>query len=429
MQRSELIYKRVEELQLNTKNPRKNEHAVDTVAKSIEKYGFKAPLIIDKKNIVYCGNTRLKAARKLGLEEVPCIVVRDLTEKEIREYALLDNKTNEIADWDLEMLAEELKELSLEEFALDWEIPELESEKEIVEDNCDIEEKLEEEPICKRGEVWKLGNHRLMCGDSTKKEDMQKLMKGEQADLIVTDPPYNVAVKNAQGMTIANDNLESAEFKAFLVKAFANMEEQIKAGGAFYVWYASKEQIHFEEALKEAGLQIREQLIWKKNHFILGRQDYHWQHEPCMYGWKEGAKHYFIEDRTQSTVLVEDKLDFTKLKKEEMLELLQEIYNKKINTTVLEEDKPLINELHPTMKPVRLLARLIENSSREEERVLDPFVGSGSSIIACEQLNRKCYAMELDEQYASVTIKRWEEFTGRKAVKENDGKTITEFKT
>ena len=429
MQRSELIYKRVEELQLNTKNPRKNDHAVDTVAKSIEKYGFKAPLIIDTNNIVYCGNTRLKAARKLGLEEVPCIVVTDLTEKEIREYALLDNKTNEIADWDLEMLAEELKELSLEEFVLDWEIPELESEKEIVEDNCDIEEKLEEEPICKRGEVWKLGNHRLMCGDSTKKEDMQKLMKGEQADLIVTDPPYNVAVKNAQGMTIANDNLESAEFKAFLVKAFANMEEQIKAGGAFYVWYASKEQIHFEEALKEAGLQIREQLIWKKNHFILGRQDYHWQHEPCMYGWKEGAKHYFIEDRTQSTVLVEDKLDFTKLKKEEMLELLQEIYNKKINTTVLEEDKPLINELHPTMKPVRLLARLIENSSREEERVLDPFVGSGSSIIACEQLNRKCYAMELDEQYASVTIKRWEEFTGRKAVKENDGKTITEFKT
>lgn len=429
MQRSELIYKRVEELQLNTKNPRKNEHAVDTVAKSIEKYGFKAPLIIDKKNIVYCGNTRLKAARKLGLEEVPCIVVTDLTEKEIREYALLDNKTNEIADWDLEMLAEELKELSLEEFALDWEIPELESEKEIVEDSCDIEEKLEEEPICKRGEVWKLGNHRLMCGDSTKKEDMQKLMKGEKADLIVTDPPYNVAVKNAQGMTIANDNLESAEFKAFLVKAFANMEEQIKAGGAFYVWYASKEQIHFEEALKEAGLKIREQLIWKKNHFILGRQDYHWQHEPCMYGWKEGAKHYFIEDRTQSTVLLEDKLDFTKLKKEEMLELLQEIYNKKINTTVLEEDKPLINALHPTMKPVRLLARLIENSSREEERVLDPFVGSGSSIIACEQLNRKCYAMELDEQYASVTIKRWEEFTGRKAVKENDGKTITEFKT
>lgn len=429
MQRSELIYKRVEELQLNTKNPRKNEHAVDTVAKSIEQYGFKAPLIIDKKNIVYCGNTRLKAARKLGLEEVPCIVVTDLTEKEIREYALLDNKTNEIADWDLEMLAEELKELSLEEFALDWEIPELESEKEIVEDNCDIEEKLEEEPICKRGEVWKLGNHRLMCGDSTKKEDMQKLMKGEKADLIVTDPPYNVAVKNAQGMTIANDNLENEAFKNFLAAAFKNMEECLKAGGVFYVWYASKEHINFESGLQAAGLQVREQLIWKKNHFILGRQDYHWQHEPCMYGWKEGAKHYFIEDRTQSTVLLEDKLDFTKLKKEEMLELLQEIYNKKINTTVLEEDKPLINELHPTMKPVRLLARLIENSSREEERVLDPFVGSGSSIIACEQLNRKCYAMELDEQYASVTIKRWEEFTGRKAVKENDGKTITEFKT
>lgn len=429
MQRSELIYKRVEELQLNKNNPRKNDHAVDTVAKSIEKYGFKAPLIIDTNNIVYCGNTRLKAARKLGLEEVPCIVVTDLTEKQIREYALLDNKTNEIADWDLELLAEELKELSLEEFALDWEIPELESEKEVVEDNCDIEEKLEEEPICKRGEVWILGNHRLMCGDSTNKEDIQKLMEGEQADLIVTDPPYNVAVKNAQGMTIANDNLESAEFKAFLVKAFANMEEQLKAGGVFYVWYASKEQIHFEEALKEAGLQIREQLIWKKNHFILGRQDYHWQHEPCMYGWKEGAKHYFIEDRTQSTVLLEDKLDFTKLKKEEMLELLQEIYNKKINTTVLEEDKPLINELHPTMKPVRLLARLINNSSREEEIVLDLFVGSGSTLIACEQLNRKCYAMEIDEQYASVTIKRWEEFTGRKAVKEYDGKTITEFKT
>ncbi len=417
MTKHQIIYKKIDELKLNSRNPRKNDNAIDAVAKSIEKYGFKNPLIIDDNGVVYCGNTRLKAARKLGVEEVPCIIANDLTKEQIREYALLDNKTNEIAEWDLELLEEELKELSLDEFNLDWNIPELEQEKEIVEDECNVEEMLEEmeEPRCKPGEIWQLGKHRLMCGDSTSKEDVEKLMNGQFADLVVTDPPYNVAVSNSQGMTIENDNLNNEEFKNFLSNAFINLANMLKSGGGFYIWYASKEHINFEESLNKAGLFVRQQLIWNKSHFILSRQDYHWKHEPCLYGWKEGAAHYFIDDRTQSTVFEDKGIDLKKLKKDEMLKLLQEIYSEKVSTTVIDEEKVTVNSIHPTMKPIKLLARLIKNSSRQNEIVLDLFGGSGSTLMACEQLDRECRIMEYDAKYATAIIERWEAFTGLKA--------------
>lgn len=417
MKRHQIVYMKIEDLQLNARNPRFNDKAVDTVAKSIEKYGFKNPLIVDTNNVVYCGNTRLKAARKLGIEEVPCIIADDLTEQQIREYALLDNKTNEIADWDMELLEEELKELSLEEFNLDWEIPTIEEEKEPQEDEYDVDNTLEdmEEPRCKQGEIWKLGRHTLMCGDSTNPEDVKKLMAEEAADMVMTDPPYNVAISNSKGMKIENDDMDNEDFKEFLLKAFENLEASLKEGGAFYVWYASRNHIPFEAALKEHGLTVRQQLIWNKSSFVFGRQDYHWKHEPCLYGWKEGASHYFVDDRTQSTIIEDKNIDLKKLKKEELLKLLEEIYSDKVSTTVINEDKVIVNSLHPTMKPIRLIARLIKNSSRPGELVLDLFGGSGSTLIACEQIDRRCKIVEYDPKYASVIIDRWEQFTGKKA--------------
>ena len=413
----QISYVKVKDLKLNDRNPRKNDAAVDVVAKSIEKYGFKNPCIIDKDNVVWCGNTRLKAARRLGIEEVPCIVVDDLTKEQIREYALLDNKTNEIAEWDYDLLAEELQELDLVDFELDWGVNCDIQEKEAEEDNYEIPDEIE--PRVKSGELWQLGRHRLMCGDSTQSEDVEKLMGGELADLVLTDPPYNVAIENSQGMTIENDNMESGQFNEFLTAAFENMNQALKAGGSFYVWYASREHINFETALNKAGLNVRQQLIWNKNSLILGRQDYHWKHEPCLYGWKEGASHYFIDDRTQSTVFEDKGIDIKKLKKAEAIKMLQDLMGDKISTTVINEDKPSVNDLHPTMKPIKLMARLIKNSSKIDETVLDLFGGSGSTLIACEQTQRKCYTMEYDEKYATVIVDRWEQFTGQKAIKLN----------
>lgn len=413
----QISYVKVKDLKLNDRNPRKNDAAVEVVAKSIEKYGFKNPCIIDKDNVVWCGNTRLKAARRLGIEEVPCIVVEDLTEEQIREYALLDNKTNEIAEWDYDLLTEELQELDLADFELDWGVNCDVQEKEAEEDNYEIPDEIE--PRVKSGELWQLGRHRLMCGDSTQSKDVEKLMGGELADLVLTDPPYNVAIENSQGMTIENDNMESGQFNEFLTVAFENMNQALKAGGSFYVWHASREHINFETALNKAGLNARQQLIWNKNVFSFGRYDYHWKHEPCLYGWKEGASHYFIDDRTQSTVFEDKGIDIKKLKKAEAIKMLQDLMGDKISTTVINEDKPSVNDLHPTMKPIKLMARLIKNSSKIDETVLDLFGGSGSTLIACEQTQRKCYTMEYDEKYATVIVDRWEKLTGQKATKLN----------
>lgn len=413
----QISYVKVKDLKLNDRNPRKNDAAVEVVAKSIEKYGFKNPCIIDKDNVVWCGNTRLKAARRLGIEEVPCIVVEDLTEEQIREYALLDNKTNEIAEWDYDLLTEELQELDLADFELDWGVNCDVQEKEAEEDNYEIPDEIE--PRVKSGELWQLGRHRLMCGDSTQSKDVEKLMGGELADLVLTDPPYNVAIENSQGMTIENDNMESGQFNEFLTVAFENMNQALKAGGSFYVWHASREHINFETALNKAGLNVRQQLIWNKNVFSFGRYDYHWKHEPCLYGWKEGASHYFIDDRTQSTVFEDKGIDIKKLKKAEAIKMLQDLMGDKISTTVINEDKPSVNDLHPTMKPIKLMARLIKNSSKIDETVLDLFGGSGSTLIACEQTQRKCYTMEYDEKYATVIVDRWEKLTGQKATKLN----------
>lgn len=386
MNKEEIVYLKVKDLKNNPKNPRKNDNAVESVAKSIEKYGFRNPLIVDENNIVWCGNTRLKASKKLGLKEVPCIVVRDLTEKQITELAILDNKTNEIAEWDFDLLEEILPNLELDEFELDWGVDEfLEEQKEVEEDNYEVPDEIE--PRVKLGEIWQLGEHRLMCGDSTKEEDVAKLMDGEIADLLITDPPYNVDYvgKTEDKLKIKNDKMGDEKFLQFLTDAFACIKNNLKNGGSFYIWHADSEGFNFRYACKLNDLKIRECLIWNKNSMVMGRQDYQWKHEPCLYGWKDGASHYFIKDRTL--------------------------------TTVLDFKKPNKADLHPTMKPVELYSFQIKNSSRKNEIVLDTFAGSGTTVIACEQLNRKARVMELDEKYATVIIDRWEKLTGKKAIK------------
>ena len=223
-------------------------------------------------------------------------------EEQKKKYRVLDNKTNELAEWDFDLLEEEIDGLDFDGFDFGFEMSEFEEPQTIIEDEPpEVDE--ENEPITQLGDIWQLGAHRLMCGDSTSETDIDKLIDGEKADMVVTDPPYNVAISNSQGMTIKNDNMDSNSFREFLYDCFKCLNKALKQGGAFYVWYASREHINFEGALNDAGLTVREQLIWNKNTFILGRQDYHWKHEPCLYGWKDGAPHYFVDDRTQSTVI------------------------------------------------------------------------------------------------------------------------------
>ncbi len=396
------------------KNPRINDNAVDLVANSIREFGFKQPIVIDKNKVIIAGHTRWKAAKQLGLDEVPCVLADDLTPAQVKAYRLADNKVAEASEWDYDLLEEELDgilDIDMSDFGFDTEE---EDTAEAVED--EYEPDIPEEPVSKRGQVYQLGEHRLMIGDSTNAADVASLCDGEIMDLVVTDPPYNVAIENSQGMTIENDDMDSDNFYDFLVQAFENMNDHLKAGGVFYIWHASRTQRAFEDALNAVGLEVREQLIWNKNALVLGRQDYQWKHEPCFYGWKDGTSHYFINTRALTTVIDDDEIDLDAMKKDELKDLLQKILEAYPEVTVINEKKPAKNDLHPTMKPIKLIARQVKNSSRTKERVLDLFGGSGSTLIACEQLDRKCYMMEYDPRYADVIIDRWESQTGKKAV-------------
>ena len=369
---------------------------VASIIKSIEQFGMNDPIgIWSDKNIIVEGHGRLMACKELGITEVPCIRLDHLTDEQRRAYALAHNRTAELSDWDFEKLESELASISMDmsEYNFDElmtdELKDLE-QKEIEEDDFNVEENLTEKPTAKLGDVYQLGNHRLMCGDSTSHEDVEKLMNGSKADMVVTDPPYNVAYegKTKDALTIQNDAMSPEQFKAFLTSAFTRIHECLKEGSAFYIWYASREHVNFETSLNDAGLQVRQQLIWVKNAMVLGRQDYQWRHEPCLYGWKDGAPHHWYNDRSQ--------------------------------TTILEFNKPTRNGEHPTMKPINLIGYQIQNSCKENEIVVDLFGGSGSTLVACEQLNRKCYTMELDPKYVDVIIKRWETLTGEKAVLLNE---------
>ena len=380
-----VINKKISEIKPYEKNPRKNDDAVKYVAESIQQFGFKVPIVIDTNGVIIAGHTRYKASKKLGLEEVPCIIADDLTEEQIKAYRLADNKVAEKSEWDIDLLSGELEDIldiDMSDFGFDLSIDE--EEAEVVEDNFEAE--LPEEPKAKLGDIYQLGRHRLMCGDSTSVDDVEKLMNGIKADLLITDPPYNVDYEGGtkEKLKIANDKMGNDDFHKFLYDVFVNAYTFMKDGASFYVWYASREVSNFQNSITESGLSVKQELIWNKNSLVIGRQDYQWKHEPCLYGWKETASHNWYGDRKQ--------------------------------TTILDFDRPTKSELHPTMKPIPLFDYQIKNSSKKDDIVLDLFGGSGTSIIACEQNGRNCYTMEFDPRYIDVIIARWEQFTGQKAV-------------
>ena len=392
---------------------------IQQIKNSILEFGFDDPIAVWKDNIIIEGHGRLIAAQELGYKEIPVIRLDDLTDEQRRAYTLVHNKLTMNSGFDIEMLNIELggiDRIDMSDFGFEFGDEEPE-EFNILEDN--FKEDPPEEPIAQLGDIYQLGQHRLMCGDSTNIEQVKQLTNGELVDLFLTDPPYNVNYHGGtkDALKILNDSMEDSSFRAFLTDAFTSADEVMKAGAAFYIWHADSEGLNFRCAARSAGWKIRQCLVWVKNSIVLGRQDYQWKHEPCLYGWKEGT-HYFTDDRTQATVY-DDKIDIKKLKKTEMLELLQEILSDSTATTVLYEDKPLVNDVHPTMKPIRLMAQLVKNSTQPKQTVLDLFGGSGSTLIACEQLDRSCYMMELDPKYVDVIIERWEQFTGEKAVKLN----------
>lgn len=375
------------------KNPRRNDMAVDDVAESMEQVGYITPIVIDENRQILAGETRCKALKKRRVKRDKVLQVFGLTEEQKKKYRLLDNKVGEIAEWDPELLAGELEEVDFGDFDFGFDelMAELTDTSEedgaplstAVEDDADIV--LPEEPKAKRGDIYQLGTHRLMCGDSTDPADVARLMDGKAADLLLTDPPYNVNYEGGTGLTIQNDNMEDAAFRKFLRDAFACADGVMKPGAAFYIWHADSEGYNFRGACHDIGWQVRQCLIWNKNALVLGRQDYQWKHEPCLYGWKGGASHTWLSDRTQ--------------------------------TTVLDFDKPTRSEIHPTMKPIGLFDYQIRNSCPVGGAVLDLFNGSGTTIMACEQNGRSAYTMELDPRYVDAAIDRWETFTGKKAVK------------
>lgn len=381
---------KIEKVKPYDKNPRKNKAAVDYVANSIKEFGFQQPIVVDKDMVVIAGHTRLKAAKKLKLKEVPVVIADNLTEEQVKAYRLADNKTAEKAEWDFDLLTDELLSLQeldfdMEQFGFDFDFSE--DEEAVEDDNWEAD--VPEEPISKRGDIWVLGRHRLMCGDSTDAADVALLMDGNKADMLLTDPPYNVdytgKASELETRKIENDKMEDSAFQDFLTSAFSNAAENMKAGGVFYIWHADSEGLNFRVACKKAGFQVRQCLIWNKNAMVMGRQDYQWKHEPCLYGWKDGASHLCASDRKQ--------------------------------TTVLEFEKPQKNNLHPTMKPIKLFDYQIKNNTKGDDIVLDLFGGSGTTIMAAEQNGRRGFVMEYDPKFVDVIVDRWEQFTGMKAKK------------
>ena len=366
------------------KNAKKHDQTqIDNVAESIRQYGFVQPIVVDKDGIIVIGHCRALGAKKLGLKEVPCVCVDDLTPEQVNALRLVDNKSNE-SEWDFDLLADELPGLDLSAFDFDWGLRD-ELDDSVVED--DYEPVIPTEPKSKLGDVYQLGDHRLMCGDSTSLTDVQKLVGGAQIDLLLTDPPYNVDYQGTAGK-IKNDNMEDAAFRQFLTDAFSNAAMVMKPGAPFYIWHADSEGYNFRGACKDSMLRVRQCLIWVKNSLVMGRQDFQWKYEPCLYGWTEGKKHYFFKNRRQ--------------------------------TTVLNFDKPVKSAEHPTMKPIKLFEYQMQCSSKPDENVLDLFAGSGTTIMAAEQNGRHAFCMEYDPKYADVIVDRWEKFTGKKAVLLND---------
>ena len=379
-------------------NPRNNKAAIDKVAASIKEFGFQQPIVVDKDNVIIVGHTRLLAAKKLGMKEVPVIKAENLSEEQVKAYRLADNKTNEFSEWDIDKLLDELDEIvniDMMDFGFD-----LMERKEVVEDNFDPE--IPETPKSQYGDVYQLGRHRLMCGDSTNIEDVQKLTDGKKMDMLLTDPPYNVDYEGTAGK-IKNDNMDSDKFRAFLRSAFVAARNVLRPGGVFHIWHAETEGYNFRGACADAGLSCRQQLIWVKSSQTLGRQDFQRMYEgvltgdtfvdeemesrgyeTMLYGWKDGKGHTWYKKRKEKDVLF--------------------------------FDKPLHSAEHPTMKPILLFDYEMKCNTKPGDSVLDLFGGSGTTIMAAEQNDRNAFVMEYDPKFVDVIVDRWQKFTGQEAV-------------
>jgi len=418
-------------------NPRKNDDAVNIVKKSLKEFGFQQPLVLDANYEIVVGHTRYNAALKLGMNEIPCILAEHLSNEQIKAYRIMDNKSAEYSKWNTDLLTKEIIELlesdydisltgftqnELKDMDINVDLDDLASQG--LSDEDDVPE-ISGEYVNKVGDVWIMGEHRLMCGDSTDKATVTKLMNGQRADMVFTDPPYNVAVEQSAG-TIMNDDMDTEDFKDFLAETYKRYYENMKLGAVIYVAHSEAERASFTKEFVDAGFKLAQNLIWNKQHAVISRQDYNWKHEPILYGWKEGAGHYYCEDFTQTTV-IENKPDYNRMEKNELIEVIKKM-TENFTATVIDFDKPNKSELHPTMKPVGLVQRLIQNSSKQDWLVLDLFGGAGSTLIASVKAKRKCYMMELDPRFADVIIERWQKYTGKEAIHESTNKKYNDFK-
>ena len=362
---------------------------INKLRASIREFGFINPVIIDRDYNVIAGHGRILASKEEGIDKVPCVFVDYLTDAQKKAYIIADNRMALDADWDEELLKIEIESLKDEDFDLSFtgfdesELLDLfgdDSKGKVEDDNFDLSSALEKASFVEKGDVWTVGKHRLMCGDATSKEDVQTLMGDTKGNLILTDPPYGVSFKSSSGLTIENDSMKNDDFYNFLLSAFKNMADHLEKGGSAYVFHADTEGLNFRKAFVDSGFHLAGCWIWVKNSLVLGRSDYQWQHEPVLYGFMQNGKHRWYSDRKQ--------------------------------TTIWNFDKPKKNSNHPTSKPLDLLSYPISNSTQENAVVIDTFGGSGSTLMACEKMNRICYTMELDEKYASVILRRYVEDTG-----------------
>ena len=412
---------------------------------SIREFGFVNPILIDGKHNIIAGHGRVEAARREGLTEIPCVYVEHLTEAQRKAYIIADNRLAEDAGWDELILKNELQALA--EMGFDTDLTGFYLEDFIDEDDPRDEREPSDEELAglqtmvQPGEVWALGAHRLMCGDSTKPEDFEKLMAGTKAALVITDPPYNVnyGVKedgledvygnqNRPSSKILNDNMSDEEFRRFLTDAFTLTYNHAADGAPIYVFHAELEGINFRHAFQNSGFKLSQCIIWVKSHLVLGRQDYHWRHEPILYGWKEGEAHPWYGGRKKDTAILEECPGVTvkQTKKGDLItftdgfntvSIRAKEYEIEDTNTVIFHERPTRNDDHPTMKPVGLIVKLLRNSSKRGDVVLDTFGGSGSTLLACEEQKRTCYTMELAPEYCDVIIRRWEAVSGGKAEK------------
>ena len=393
----------INDLKSDHKNARKRTNQSATlIEESLKRFGAARSIVIDEENRILAGNGTIEGAKAAGIQnlrvietdgtEIIAVKRTGLSEHEKVGLALADNRTSDLSSWDAEML----HQLSQEQDITPWfeaedlaeiigEVEKLPAEE--LNEPDDVPEVDEAVTIIDPGDIWILSDHRLLCGDSTDISAMERLLGGAQADLWITDPPYNVNYEGGTGLKIENDNMADADFRQFLVDAYTAANAVLRPGAAFYIWHADLEGYNFRGAAFDTGWKVRQCLVWVKSSLVMGRQDYQWKHEPCLYGWTEGAAHTWNSDRKQ--------------------------------TTVLEFDKPHKNGEHPTMKPVELFQYQIENSTKPGQIALDSFGGSGTTVIACERTNRKARLMELDPKYCDVIVKRWSDFTGREAILED----------